>query len=518
MLMNTMKHVFDWAGFDGDDLASDKTVGGTLAQLLGVAHDTHPRALALIEEADAVAVIGRWKVPKQAADLSYTYHSPTLAEIGKAKVVFRTCKVICGQGQTIDDLKNQLQQAQTAAATAQAANQASAASSSAGERKIKLSAILSQVDESEAKVLSEKDLVAAYMRYSVIYGDQERPSKESEPTLEQLSAMHHVVSQGHPPYCDFAIWGPYGHRVAKKLKLSGYVIGRDGLLTSIEVTGPTSIGMWLQSWQVFSNVCIMLDIVDLGTLTKYKDIIERFHNRYGAPIWALLYQADNRFRLELVDRTRRQIQAEDEALKVAHGTAPGPPPKVPGYDAKRPWNLAYQRAMNQESYWREEVIEPAMMVLTKVSGMTDILDGDAKVKPDNMAQAATPMAREPSASAPSRMLNAQLSAPKMRPRNSNRTGRHHSVEDGKYLLNRTGYSLCGAFNEGKCQSTNPGGWCPTSWDTVHQCSRCLGQHPAVRCPHEAMPQPNFLKSQKGKGRGRGGGSGGKKGRGKAPQY
>jgi hypothetical protein len=31
-----------------------------------------------------------------------------------------------------------------------------------------------------------------------------------------------------------------------------------------------------------------------------------------------------------VDRIRRQIQAEEEALKVAHVTFPGDPPKVPG--------------------------------------------------------------------------------------------------------------------------------------------------------------------------------------------
>lgn len=31
----------------------------------------------------------------------------------------------------------------------------------------------------------------------------------------------------------------------------------------------------------------------------------------------------------MVDRIRRQIQAEEEALKVAHVTFPGDPPKVP---------------------------------------------------------------------------------------------------------------------------------------------------------------------------------------------
>eukprot|EP00435_Cladocopium_sp_Y103_P031264 s206_g7.t2 len=276
-----MRHVMDWAVFSGDDLSSDKTVGGTLAMLLGVTEATAPRALALVDEADSIAVIQRWKVPKVETDGSYTYHSPTIAQVGQAKLVFRTCKVICGQGQTLEDLQKQLKEAQ---AQAQASSSTPAAVSTAAERKVKLSAILSQVDDTEAKVLSEKELVAAYLRYAAVCGEQERPPKESESTLEQLSAVHHIVSQNNPPYCDFAIWGPYGHRLVKKLKLSGYVIGRDGVLTGVEVTGPTGIGMWLQSWQVFSNVCVMLDLIDLGMLTKYRDLIERFHNRYGAPI------------------------------------------------------------------------------------------------------------------------------------------------------------------------------------------------------------------------------------------
>ena len=507
--MTTMAKVMEWAGFAGDDLSSDKTTGGTLAMLLGVTADTAPRTLALVDDKDALAVIEKWKAPRTEADGTVTYHSPTIAQVGQAKLVFRTCKVICGQGQTLEDLQKQLTEAQQ---KAQNATTPQAASSAASERKVKLSAILSQVDDSEAKVLTEKELVAAYLRYAAVYGDGERPPKESEPTLEQLSAIHHLVTQGHPPYCDFAIWGPYGHRLVKKLKLSGYVIGRDGILTSVEVTGPTGIGMWLQSWQVFSNACVMLDVIDLGTLTKYRDMIERFHNRYGPPIWALLYQADARFRLEMVDRIRRQIQAEEEALRVAHGTAAGDPPKVVGHDPKRPWNLVYQRGINMEVYWREEVIEPAMMVLTKVSSLGDVVDGDAKIRADPGAASS---AREPSASAPARLIQHQPAAPKLRPRNPNRTGRHHSVQDGKYTSNRTGYTICQSYNEGRCEPTAAGGWCTVTWDSVHQCSRCLGQHPVTKCPHEAMPQPNFLKNQRGKGKGRGGG---KKGKGKQAHY
>ena len=121
---------------------------------------------------------------------------------------------------------------------------------------------------------------------------------------------------------------------------------------------------------------------------------------------------------------------------------------------------------------------------------------------------------------PSRMVQGtpKEQAPKIRPRNPNRTGRHHSISDGKYTMNRTGYSICQAFNEGKCEGSSPGGWCPTSWDTVHQCARCLGQHPAVRCPCDSMPQPIILLKNKGRGKGGGGHGKGKRSKGKSAQY
>ena len=488
--MKTMKDVFDWAGFQGDDLGSDQSVGGTLAKLLGINGTEHPRVLALVEDADFSAMIQKWKVAKTEGG-NVTYAAPTMAEVGKAKLVLRACRVVSGTDATIADLKKQLQQAQSAPGP-----QPVQAPSSSAERRIKLSAILSQVDDSEAQMMSEKDMVAAYLRYATVFGSNERPPKESEPTVEQLSALRHVVQQGNPPFVDFSIWGPYGHRLVKKIKLSGYVIGRDGVLSTVELTGPTNFGMWLQSWQVFSNVCIMLDIIDLGTLTKYRDTIEKFHNRYGHAIWALLYQADTRFRLELVDRVRRQVQAEEEELKKAQGQGA----KLPGYDPTRPWNYIYQKAINLESYWREEVVEPSMLVLTKISGLGEVIDGDAKIKGDQQASGQHGRDTGP---APGRMVQSSSSqaAPKLRPRNSNRTGRHHSVADGKYLLNRTGYSLCAAYNEGRCEGGSNGGWCPQSWDTVHQCSRCLGTHPLTKCHHDSMPQPKFLSSQ-GKGRGK----------------
>ena len=57
---------------------------------------------------------------------------------------------------------------------------------SVAQGKIKLSSILSQVDESESGMMSEQGMVACYMRCSALYKGNENPPKESEPTVEQL--------------------------------------------------------------------------------------------------------------------------------------------------------------------------------------------------------------------------------------------------------------------------------------------------------------------------------------------
>ena len=87
-----------------------------------------------------------------------------------------------------------------------------------------------------------------------------------------------------------------------------------------------------------------------------------------------------------------------------------------------------------------------MMVLTKVSGLGDVVDGDARVKPEGSS--GSTLANQLGSAAPNRDA-----APKIRPRNPNRTGRHHQVENGRCASNRTGYALCDLYDEGRCENT-----------------------------------------------------------------
>ena len=471
----------------------------------------HPRILGHIPEADFNTTIANWRVFRAGATPADNRREPpTLAEIGMAHLIGRITRLVVGAATPIAELQAQLEAAQAAVAAATAAQPPATAASAAGMRKGKLSAVLSQIDESEAVVMTETDMVACYLRYAAVFGSNEKPPKETERTVEQVSAIRHLLRQNCPPYCDFSIFGPYGHRLVKKIKLSGLMITKEGTLSTIELHGPPSITMWQQSYQVWLNVMVMLDAADLGTLMKYKDKIEKLHDRYSDKIWAILYQADVRCRLEAMDRIRRQILAEQEQLNNAHAVVPGPVPTVPGFEPNRPWNLVIQRAVSDDEFWREEVIEPGMMVLTKVSGLNDYVEGDAKIGLYSSSQSSG----VPAHADASLGVRSQSSGVKPRPRKQSRTGRHHAVENGVYTANRTGYALCDAYNKDQCGNAVNGCWCPSKWDHVHQCSRCLGTHPVTRCPYTEMPAPKFIKNRdKGKGKSKKG-----KGKGPGPQY
>eukprot|EP00435_Cladocopium_sp_Y103_P056506 s702_g19.t1 len=451
--------VLEWAGFDCSDLG-EATVPGSFLQHLGLKPDTLPRVVGVFNDADLQAMLTAWKVPGIAPAPA---RLPTLAESGMAKLFFRACQLVAGTGATLEELRAK---ASSANATPPGAAPATAASS-AQSRKIKLSSIISQVDDAEVAVAEEKEILKCY--------------------------------QSQPPYADFSVFGPFGHRMMRKIRLSGYTIERDGTLRTIELYGPNNLGAWLQSYNVLLTVLVMIDAVDLGHLQRYKSHIERMAERYGPKVWSVIYQADVRCRLEHMERLKRGLKAEHDTA-VAAG-------KTTDYDAKRPWNLVWAKAVADETFWREEVNEPSMLILTKITTTTDMVEGDAKV---GSSPAAASNQRE---TAP---VPARATADKpVGPRNTNRTGRVHNTQDGKYTHNRTGYALCSGFNAGTCSASTQGVWCSHQWDTVHQCDRCLGNHPSTRCPHTELQTPGFVKNAKGGKKGR---SGGRSGKGKRPPY
>ena len=476
--MATVVEVATWCDMEGD-CADENTVAGSMLKVIGAKVNTKPRTLSVVKAEDFQTVIANWRIPDGAGG----NRAPTLVEAGQASLFIRLCHLVGGKGRTLQEME-----------AAMHAGKASAPPPppvvpKAG-RKFKMSTVALQGDETEVPMVNESDLVAMYLEYEKVYGAGVRPPKDHEPTIEQVSAVVHLLQAGLPPYMDFALFGPFGHRLERKVRLSGLSIGRDGTLKQVELQGPPNIGSWMASYGVLSTILVMTKTVDLGILQRYRSHIERLHDRYSEKIWAILYQAESRCRLELMDRLRRESAAESDAIVRAGG--------VSTYDASRPWNGAWLKAANHESFWREEVIEPAMLILTKVAGLNDMVEGDAAVK-----GASVPQNPRDTQMGPSRMATTPASSVQPRTRKENRSGRIHQVEEGKYTKNRTGYRLCDGFQTGDCQQTSNGIWCPQQWDVVHQCSKCLGNHPAKSCHHKDLQVPGFVKkAEKGKGRGK----------------
>ena len=291
----------------------------------------------------------------------------------------------------------------------------------------------------------------------------------------------------------------------KKVKLAGVVLTRDGSLKSQEFHGPSNISHWVYSYTVLQNVLVMLDAVDLGNLLRYRNLVERYHDRFSEKVWSVVYQGDVRCRLEHMPRLKRIVQADYDAAMAA-GTAP-----PSGFDPNRPWNYVWGKACEDYVFWREEVNDPCFLILTKIANSNEIIEGDAKTA----AASGSPRETQP---VPGRVVHElpDSSGRDKAPRRSSRTGRFNNVEDGKYTTNRTGYKICRDYNTVGCGATVQGIWCPHSWDTTHQCDKCLGGHASNKCPHGEMPEPTFVKKQ-AKGKGKKGG--GKKGKGgKRPPY
>ena len=107
-------------------------------------------------------------------------------------------------------------------------------------RKLKLKDLVDQITEEEADLLTDVQVAACYAKFEALMGEDEEPGREEDPTIEQLSAVQHLLTTGTSPYVDFGIFGPYGHRILRKVKLTGVKWNASNELARIEINGPAT--------------------------------------------------------------------------------------------------------------------------------------------------------------------------------------------------------------------------------------------------------------------------------------
>ena len=79
----------------------------------------------------------------------------------------------------------------------------------------------------------------------------------------------------------FAIFGPHGYLMRKKLRLQGMQIMPGGDLRQNEVAGPPMFAPWSKCYRVFRTTAIMLKTTGVFKRDKYHDHQKAYAEKYG---------------------------------------------------------------------------------------------------------------------------------------------------------------------------------------------------------------------------------------------
>ena len=183
--------------------------------------------------------------------------------------------------------------------------------------------------------------------------------------------MWALIQAGAPPCGDFAIFGPHGYRMMKKLRLQGMQIMPGGDLRQNEVAGPPTFALWSKCYNVFRTTAIMLKAVGVCKLDRYHDHQKAYAERYGPRVWHLQYQGEGRMRSERRIYHKRQ-GAEEHRKLCALGAASD-------YNPERPWDYVWGQSVEDHYFWRREVEEPALLIVARTQSWDSLIDGDVEI-------------------------------------------------------------------------------------------------------------------------------------------
>jgi hypothetical protein len=477
--------LLEWAGLD-DTTPTQPASGQALISprksflaWAGWGPTQHFRGLSMLQAADFQTQLAVW---------TCNGTKPNMGALAAAMLAQQVSRYICGADQWPSEAK-----VAAAALAQQTALQLAqptpppAPTTLVNTPIIKIGRVLDQKLGEEITYMPNHDLQKYYSRYVKVM--DEKPSPDVAVTVEQLTAIKHMLDTGRLIYADFSVFCPNGQRMMKKTALSGATIDTHGHFHDIEMYGPSSVEEWGRSYDCLTTALIMLDAVSRPNLSNYRKLIFRMAAKYGSKVWHLLYQSDVRCRQEVMEATRMEL-FEEHNTALATGVHSN-------FDVSRPWDMVWQKVTKDGEWWTEEFKEPAMLVLNHIKNLKDlVVDDDAPIGYRPGSASTAPPSPHPAGrpvKKPTKNLNQGPS------------------QDGM-LKNRKGIYLCPGYQDGSCTDSKGTAQCQRDGNLRHQCANCLqpghGSHfPKVCTLPKAQP-----KKVKGGGKGNKGGGKGNKGK------
>lgn len=100
-------------------------------------------------------------------------------------------------------------------------------------KKVKLGTVADQAGDVEVVEMNHEQVAEAYTRCAEVTGGP--PTPHQELTVDQLTSLNAILRSSGPRYVDSRVWGPFGHRISKRVNLSGMHISSNGEVHPVEL-------------------------------------------------------------------------------------------------------------------------------------------------------------------------------------------------------------------------------------------------------------------------------------------
>jgi hypothetical protein len=395
-----------------------------------------------------------------------------------------------------------------------------AAQNQPSPKKVKLSNVLDQTDDTEVATKTRAEMGIYYENHREITGAD--PLPEVEPTDLQVAAMEDkVVVRDESPYADFSILTPFGRRIQRAMKTKSYSFQPDGTWKAADIPGPPHFQAWQACFRVYRAVLFMLRynataapaggapvsatrgmvtrrplVVQPHSLERYFEAFKELCQEFPE-CWHLLMPAEDRMRAERFEHIRRNLQRAHNEGKV---------PLDVDFNPATPWDGVFQAAALDHQYWDSNVRRPAVAFLARMGSQLQptlepvsegakaslanveaALGATAPLGPTSPANKKTKKRKKESPGEGSDKEKKQATKPKVEDRFTNKT--HPKKWGGLFHSTREGRELCYTWAKGATPDACSE---PCAANRAHRCQICLGAHQNRECKKDPP---------KGKGKG-----------------
>ena len=230
--MRTLDDVLKWAGLEGNPEEPTSPAGSLLA-LLGASTSTPVRLVAMINEADYTQILSEWKIngssptPMQASLGQLVGLAARIAGGTQVSDAEKAKQIPQQKEYDVKLLELQSQAASLQGTAGQSGNNSPRAqntgstpqSSTVSGKKLEMSTVANQTDDSEVEVLDEAKVVQYYKNYTDTF--ESLPPPDEEPTSEQLTELHQLLLSDDPPYVDFCNLRPSRVQTDEEIENAG---------------------------------------------------------------------------------------------------------------------------------------------------------------------------------------------------------------------------------------------------------------------------------------------------------